>query len=588
MESFGLRIYCNLDDFTNKKVSLPSIVQNSELIQLMSENINNKDNKIEFDLKDKCDFETLMYLEKILSNFDKIKYNIDLDVAQNGDKLSNIMKYFMIDENKRLEIEEYIEMCKDFDWEEMIEANDMEEYFFSKTLYPENRKIVSIYPFLNTFLKKYYECSIEKIWYFISIFNKYVSNMRNLNINIPKEYHTINVFEFIYNYDNETSKLIRSFLLPESIYNFYDNDFDILFKYASLLEINNEFDLNEFKKFVLNHPDNEKIYFAGSSTLYCMLKNYEKSYVNDIDIWLNMKDSFDFCNRFFKKSINDFDTKSYSGKLRKGILDIERSKGTNIQFIHLDNKDGYDVIQTFDLPHVACYIQFKNKTEELIMTTHCMESLYYRKIIDFYNNEIDRISIQLKRRILKYSERGFTFDPYFYELIENFNENDITTFDNFSIKFKLSKNSNLDLPINILRKFSKNYFNLDFKKYSYDPFSFNIENKDLNEEERNIIFSNAKIINNNILVKLENKYPESISKIYRDLGLGSYSKRNSKLAIYISTLNFSRLLLIDYLDGNIINKKISEYGLFDFNKFNLEYDIDSVFYQKGKLFFSKK
>ncbi len=578
MESFGLRIYCDLLDHKNKKVSIPSIVKNSELINVLSENICQNDNNLSLDLKDKCDYETLMNLEKILSNYEKLQYIFDIQMVENNENLSNTMKYLMIDEEKRIKIEEYIEMSKNFKWDDIMETNNLEEYFYSRVLYGENRKKVSIYPFLNTFLKNYYECSIQKIWNFINIFNKYVLNMRNLNQNLPKEYHTINVFEFLINYDNETQTLIKNFLLPQSIYTFYENEYSVLNKIAKLLEINSKFDEDEFCRFILTYSESENIYFAGSSMLYCILLNYEKDYVNDIDVWLNFKNPNDFCNRFFRKSVNEIDPRKFKGKLRNAILDIEREKGTNIQFIHVENKNGYNIIETFDLPHLTCYLQIRNQKEELIMTTHCMESLYYSKIMDLYNNELDRTSFNIKKRIDKYSKRGFVFAPNFYESIENINDN----FNDYEIEMNIRtfKMTTFEIPFTILKKFSCNVFNLDYRKYSH-ILKYRIEN-----ENKEVAKSNSDIMNNIFGSKLylkNNKNIDTIDKMYIDMGFLPYNMRDMYPNSYC---NFNRLMLINTENGELINKNLKENEVFDIDLFTHEYDIESIHYENGKLFFN--
>ncbi len=579
MESFGLRIYCDLLDGLNRRVSIPSILKNSELINILSENIDKNDNILNLDLKDKCDYETLMFIEKILSNFEKLQYIVDLQIADNNNQISDTMKYLMINEEKRLKIEEYIEMCKNFNWEDIMDTNNLEDYFFSKVLYPENRKKVSIYPFLNTFLKNYYECSIQKIWHFINIFNKYVSNMRNLNQNLPKEYHTINIFEFLSNYDNETGLLIKNFLIPQSIFNFHDNGYSVLNKISELLKIKSKFDEDEFIKFVQTHPDSENIYFAGSSILYCILKNYDINNVNDIDIWINVNNPSDYCNRFFRKTINDIDHKKYRGKLRNAILDIERETGVNIQFLHLQNKDGYDVIQTFDLPILTCYLQIRNQKEELIMTTHCMESLYFSKVMDLYNNEIDRSCTQIKKRIIKYTERGFVFAPYFYELIENFNNN-IETIETDFFSLQTFNLKSLDIPYVILKKFSNHIFRLDYSKYVYSLKK--MEEKDKKE----ITGRNTFIMNDIFGSKLFSKNNQDLNIMnnhYLNMGLAPYTDRKSRPYAYH---NFNRLMLINSENGELINKYVKEYELFDIDLFSNLYDIESIYCENGKLFFN--
>ncbi len=590
MESIGLRIFCDLDDYDNKKVSIPSIVRNSELIKILSENIDTHDNKLRLNLKGRCDFETLMYLEKLLANFDKLKYVADLELANIGSKLSDIMKYLMIYEDKIKEIELYNEMCKGFEWDFIIRTENMEEYFFSKVLYPENRKKVSIYPFLNTFLKNYYECSIDKIWIFINIFNKYTSCMKNLNQDLPKEYHTFNVFEFINSYDIETNNLIRTYLISESIFSIYESNFDskydFLVKYAELLELNNEYDIQEFRNFVMTHPDNENIYFAGSSTLYCTLKNYEKSNVNDIDIWMNIKNTNDFCNRFFKKSVNDLESNKYQAKLRKGILDIERKKGANIQFIHVENKTGYDIIQNFDLPFLTCYFQIRNQKQEFIMTTHCLEGLYQKKVLDLYNNVLDRASMQLQKRIYKYSQRGFSFNTHLNELIEDYDDNkDNGDLEN-GIRSTKYNFSTLDINRNALSKFSKEYFDMDFRKYYFACNNFFKTDLDVANENTRIIRGKfcdnvkRKIINKTHKFNIEFN-ENTMPIIYKSLGLNPYDYSNSPYGYH----NFCRLILINSDTGLLINKFMKTNQIFNFELFKNDYDVDSIYYENGKLYF---
>ncbi len=587
MEFYGVKIYGIFKCTQKRKLCIPSIVNNSELIQLLKENCdkednsskNNINNEIILNFENICSYEDINVLETYISNINKIQYYINLDINYHGNNLQKIMNYLIINEDITNTIEKYINMAKDISWDDLIDSRDMKDYFYENLISLNNRKEVSFFLFFNTFLKYRHEVSIDNFWRLVSSFNIYVENMNNLDRPLPKEYHLINIFDLYKNYDNDTIRYIKSLMFPESLYSFNQENYSFLNKMIELLKIENEYDKEEFKKFILTSPDIENVYFAGSSFLYFILNNFNED-INDIDIWMNLDKlkTVNFCSKFFSKTINSSDINHFSGKLRKGILDIEREKGCNLQFIHLDDKDGYDIIQTFDFPFLTGYFCIKNGKEELYMTTHCIETNYSKKVLRLYNQLCDKTTINFIKRLKKYYSRGYNFVGKFEDLINNNDIND-DTIESFKkgTNFKIFKNNNsLEINYTYLNLFSTEYFEFNFKKYNYSfrtIFDLNLNNKNL--------------LNNNS--KNYEIFRKHFSKVVDILPNHRKHLCNCEFSDYFQTqFNiFSNFIFIDNQNGELINDCYTFEDLFDIDYFKAKYNLNDCYFQNNKIFFNQ-
>lgn len=587
MEFYGVKIYGIFKCTQKRKLCIPSIVNNSELIQLLKENCdkednsskNNINNEIILNFENICSYEDINVLETYISNINKIQYYINLDINYHGNNLQKIMNYLIINEDITNTIEKYINMAKDISWDDLIDSRDMKDYFYENLISLNNRKEVSFFLFFNTFLKYRHEVSIDNFWRLVSSFNIYVENMNNLDRPLPKEYHLINIFDLYKNYDNDTIRYIKSLMFPESLYSFNQENYSFLNKMIELLKIENEYDKEEFKKFILTSPDIENVYFAGSSFLYFILNNFNED-INDIDIWMNLDKlkTVNFCSKFFSKTINSSDINHFSGKLRKGILDIEREKGCNLQFIHLDDKDGYDIIQTFDFPFLTGYFCIKNGKEELYMTTHCIETNYSKKVLRLYNQLSDKTTINFIKRLKKYYSRGYNFVGKFEDLINNNDIND-DTIESFKkgTNFKIFKNNNsLEINYTYLNLFSTEYFEFNFKKYNYSfrtIFDLNLNNKNL--------------LNNNS--KNYEIFRKHFSKVVDILPNHRKHLCNCEFSDYFQTqFNiFSNFIFIDNQNGELINDCYTFEDLFDIDYFKAKYNLNDCYFQNNKIFFNQ-
>ncbi len=588
MEFYGVKIYGIFKCTHKRKLCIPSIVNNSELIQLLKENCdkednsskNNNNNEIILNFENICSYEDINVLETYISNINKIQYYINLDINYHGNNLQKIMNYLIINEDITNTIEKYINMAKDISWDDLIDSRDMKDYFYENLISLNNRKEVSFFLFFNTFLKYRHEVSIDNFWRLVSSFNIYVENMNNLDRPLPKEYHLINIFDLYKNYDNDTVRYIKSLMFPESLYSFNQENYSFLNKMIELLKIENEYDKEEFKKFILTSPDIENVYFAGSSFLYFILNNFNED-INDIDIWMNL-DKFktvNFCSKFFNKTINSSDINDFKGKIRKGILDIIREKGSDLQFIHLDNKDGYDIIQTFDFPFLTGYFCIKNGKEELYMTTHCIETNYSKKVLRLYNQLSDKTTINFIKRLKKYYSRGYNFVGKFEDLINNNDVNEETSTLNRGVttNFKIFKNNNsLEINYSYLNIFSNEYFEFNFRKYNHcftTIFDLNFNNKNLqNNNSKN--YEIFKKYFSKVVDILPNHRKHLCDDIFYD-----YFQTEFNI--------FSKFIFIDNQNGELINDCFTFEDLFDIDSFKAKYNLNDCYFQNNKIFFNQ-
>lgn len=594
MDLLGIRVYGLFvqsgSTYIKRKLCIPSIINNSEFIYLLKENMDKENNDVVLDLKDICQYDDLIVLEEYISNISTIQYKISLDINYHSENLIKIMNYLIICDEVKTVIKRYIDMAKNIVWSDMVDSKDLKEYFYDILLSKTNRREVSFYLFFNTYLKYRHEIPMEELWIFIRVFNMYVENMENLNVPLPREYHLINVYELFDNYDESTVHYIKTVIFPESIYSFYEKDYSFLAKMADLLELDNKFDRDEFVKFIMTFPDIENIYFAGSSFLYFILNNFDVK-INDIDIWMNLDENPTsyFCSQFFKKTINSLDVDDFQGKIRGGILDIVRRKGSNIQFIHLEDSDGYDVIQTFDFPFLTGYFCIKNGKEELYMTTHCIESNFSKKMFGLYNLKQNKNTLNFTRRLHKYHSRGFEFVGKFKELIEKIKDGDIAIENDDSLNsfdlldldkfFKLYKRPRVHnehyekiiqlIPDSQLNKISSQYFYINMNLYTNsDDYIYSHENHSLNYITFNTYLKDA--LNPHL-----NTYYLHIYKTMIDI------RDKSKFNL------FSKLIFIDEDTGESINDCIHSEDLFDGEAFVKKYDIHSCYQHINKLFFRK-
>lgn len=417
---------------------------------------------IEIHLRSHHEWEALHHLILWNDPFKKDINHISLDeIVEYRDDILYLFEFYMIP-SYRYEYQyicEYMEMYQDFHFHEMMESEDLQEYFFQRALYLPNRKQISFFPFLNSFLLHKERYVRENFYRFLRVFNEYSKRMKWLGNQLHHYYDSFSPFAMKKDYSEEDFAWIESMLFPKEIFQIMDEGYDSHQKICEFMELTEE-TTPMMKDLLTCNP----IIIAGSSIMYLTLREYPRDQINDMDIWVIEKNR----GSFFTSQFQDLFDTPMEYKVKKGILDLHfPEKNLKFQILNVLEEDGYSIIKHFDFSCVRAFLQ--NKVNEFIFTTDFCESIIHRKLYDVYDvqNMIRQFTYFIQKRIDKYQKRGFELSPYLQSVLQDYEPNpDIDAIISNQGMFKNSRSSYLK-DIQCKKLCFNQYFELrDFQEYN--------------------------------------------------------------------------------------------------------------------------
>jgi hypothetical protein len=310
-----------------------------------------------------------------------------------------------------------------------------------------------------------------------------------------------------------------------------------------------------------------EVYFCGSSILYMLLHDYDKSNVNDIDIWLNSSHHENHTTHFMKRFTKKVSPTSTHLSIieKEGILDVQPNQAKiGLQYIHVQNKSAMDVINHFDLPCVSAYFHFDYQKEEqkmLCLTTHFIESILQKKIFDFYNwKSVFHCDLyRVQTRILKYQSRGFELSPTLLSKIEHVQRPR-------DIQHETIIKCRGEIPHYILNKFRRKYFPFDFEYY-YDG------RKQISDWDSFVFLNNHSIFQTHFQPKLPKERTRFGDEVYDSHTL----QYIDKLSSYSNFMDvFKMFCFVNITSGLPIDFTYNTNEYFPIDNFIQKYDIHHI------------
>ncbi len=361
---------------------------------------------------------------------DIVDMNID-EICEFKDDIIYLFEFYMVQKTNYFENYHYIfekmDIYQDFNFYEMMNSSDLQQYFFERALYLPNRKQLCFFPFLNTFLLHKDKYNKSDFYRFLRVFNEYAKRMKWLDNQLRHYYDSFSPFLLKEKYSEEDFQWIEEMLFPKEIFEFMDEDYDAHQKLVNYMDLTPE--SSQMMKDLLQSND---IIIAGSSLMYLTMRDYPREEINDVDIWLldktkpneykNIPDGVPFV-QLFQEFFIDTPMKIGTSN-KKGILNLEfPEKNMKFQFLNTRMRDGYSIIENFDFSCVRGFLG--NKKNHLILTTDFCESIIHKKLFDVYDvqNMVRQFPYYIQKRIKKYEKRGFELSPYLKSVIEDYEPN---------------------------------------------------------------------------------------------------------------------------------------------------------------------
>ena len=423
IDSFGNSLILD-QNYVNILLQYSLYVQN--LFDIQEET---KDEYIDIFLYHECTIQIVEILCKFILNFEHMQYFATLEMTQHLTSITKLMDFFMLDSSFIDKTNELLDEYKNCTWNELVESNDLETTFHNAYFYIQPRlRVLPFHVFMNTFVEKHGTYSMDFFYRFLRVYNDYVYRMKNLGYCIFEDTTSIFPYKMQKFYTPEVFEIYESLFFPKHIFCFMDDNYSPFRKILELMNTQHDEDIiRDLHEFMYSFKHHQQVYFCGSSILYMLLRDYDKSNVNDIDIWLNSSHHENHTTHFMKRFTKKVSpTSTHLSMIEKeGILDVQPNQAQiKLQYIHVQNKSAIDVINHFDLPCVSAYYQFDNQNETneiLCLTTHFIESILQKKIFDFYNwKSVFHCDLyRLQTRILKYQSRGFELSPTLLSKIEH-------------------------------------------------------------------------------------------------------------------------------------------------------------------------
>lgn len=391
-----------------------------------------------------------------------------IEISQYKDEINYLFEFYMIPRNdyhyNYHYVDEKIKMYEDFDFYEMMESPDLQEYFFQRVLYMPHRKKVSFFPFLNSFLLHKDRYGKVNFYRFLRVFNEYAKRMNWLKDSLLHFYFSFNPFQMKDQYSKEDFCWIEEMLFPKEIFQIMDEGYDSHQKVCECMNLTDE-QSDFMKDLILSRT----VILAGSSIMYLTLRDYPRDQMNDIDIWYLDRDRKNQAKAFVDQLQDIFDTSTMNYKVRRGIVDLHfEETNTKIQILNTQQRDGYSIIDHFDFGCVRAFLN--NKVNGFVFTTDFCESIIHRKLNDAYDiqNMVRQFSYLIQKRINKYHERGFELSPYLHSVLQDYEPNpDIDRILQDPNSSRLSIIGNGKIPFHRLRHEFHGYFTLnDMQEYA--------------------------------------------------------------------------------------------------------------------------
>lgn len=496
-----------------------------------------------------------------------------------------LFSFYIVNHYEYHNVLEIMKMYEGFDFHEMMETSDLQEYFFERALYIPNRRNISFFPFLNSFLQHKTKYGKGDFYRFLRVFNEYSKRMKWLGQRIHHTFDSFSPFHLKEQYSEEDFGWIESMLFPKELFQVMDEGYDSHQKICEFLQLNEE-KSHQMKELF----ESNSIIFAGSSLMYLTLRDYPVEMVNDMDIWyLDNKTGYSF-SQFTDKFQNIMDS-PMNYMVKKGIVDLHfTEKNRKIQILHVKERDGYSIIGNFDFSCVRLFLQ--QKMNRFVFTTDFCESIIHKKLYDVYDvsNMVRQFTYIVQRRIDKYQKRGFEISPYLQSIVDDYEPNpELDTI--LSIKSNIKKYKFLHgsgkISIGMLKdSFFENYFDLhdmsNYNSFSYEGFKEVHKHMKIKPScdvlEKNYDIFNQyfyqpyRSIPKNYGTHLTWKF-ETIKMVHEPNG---YDKHPCL---------YSKIVFIDYLTGDIF-RYFKSHLLLPIEEITAKYDLDpyKMKYDEYKIF----
>jgi hypothetical protein len=513
------------------------------------------DGDIEIHLRSQHEFEALNHLILWNDPFKKDLNHISLDeIVEYREDILYLLEFYMI-QSYRYEYQhtcEYIHMYENFDFHEMIESEDLQEYFFQRALYLPHRKQVSFFPFLNSFLLHKEIYGREDFYRFLRVFNEYSKRMKWLGKKIHHTFDSFCPFSMKKNYSEEDFAWIESMLFPKEIFQIMDDGYDSHQKICEFMELTEE-TTPMMKDLLTCNP----IIMAGSSMMYLTIRDYPRDQINDMDIWVLEKGKKRSEHQihhgvsFTSQFQHLFDT-PMEYTMKKGIIDLHfPEKNLKFQILNVRMRDGYSIIDYFDFSCVRAFL--RNEVNSFIFTTDFCESIIHRKLYDVYDihNMVRQFTYFIQKRIDKYQKRGFELSPYLHSVLQDYEPN--PDIDTILLNREIYKNSWTHLirdekgtiGIKMLKICFNNYFQInDFEGYTqfnYDGYKLIHEYMKI-QPSKEIISMNHFIFNKYFYTPFKDKCFESYL---------FWKHESEKDFPFDYPFLYSKMILINYQNGDL-------------------------------------
>ncbi len=430
----------------------------SDLVKTLK-NIADENEDIEIKLRSERDW---IALNQIIENKDSYcdileKKSLDF-FTEYIDEKNYLFNFYIVNRHYYSDVNTFMKMYDGFNFHQMMEAPDLHEYFFQRAFYLPNRKIISFFPFLNSFLENKNKYGKHDFYRFLRVFNEYTKRMKWVKENLHHCFDSFCPFRLKELYSEEDFQWIEYMLFPKEMFKIMDEGYDSHKKIIDLFNLNNE-KSNQMKDLF----ESNNIVFAGSSLMYLTLRDYPIEQINDFDIWyLDKKNDENNIDQFVFNIQNIIDS-PIEFTIKKGIIDINfTEKNIKFEILNVHERDGYSVIRNFDFSCVRAFL--RQKVNNFIFTTDFCESVIHKKLFDVYHieNLVRQFTYMIQKRIDKYQKRGFELSTYLQSIVDDYEPNPEID------EFMTSKNKYKSLSLTVLKNL------LDNKYFKFnDMFVYN-------------------------------------------------------------------------------------------------------------------
>ncbi len=565
-----------------------SLFQKSVYVKTLSQISDKKEEKVDLHLtlNEYQDLQNLKIWEKI--DINELQVN---KISEYVKKINSLFNFYMISKENLSKSFDKLVGYENFNFDEMMETKNLQEYFFEKVLYYPNRKTISFFPFLNSFLLHKDKYNKTDFYRFLRVFNEYAKRMKWLGEPLMESYLSFEPFQLKEKYSKEDFQWIEEMLFPKELFQIMDEGYDSHQKICEWMNLTEENSLI-MKDLLRSHS----IVIAGSSLMYLTIRDYPRDEINDIDIWYLDNDKKEQKVKFVKNLQNLFGSSKLKYEFNQGIINIMCEElDIKIQILNTKSNDGNTVIENFDFSCVRAYLN--NRLNHFVFTTDFCESMIHKKLYEAYNihNMVRQFIYFTQRRINKYQKRGFELSSYLQPIMDYYEPT--PEVDNYRInepfKGKLKEKD--------LSRMLNEYFTLrDMSKY---------ENYgDSNEEER-LVYINLKVqpakevtLHNNrvfheyfFIPYVKKKYSSKSTKHIEDKYLFYHIEASSEDEIMqsiagISPNNiihkpflYSKFIFMNYQNGEIL-PYIKPHEPIQIEEMKEKYNLDSIKFDRFMIY----